>query len=47
MELIKKYVLKYVICKSCKSSDSIIEKNQNTRKWVFTCDSCKTIYSLD
>ena len=47
MELMKKYVIKYVICNSCGSNESIIEKNQNTRKWVFTCDSCKTNYSLD
>lgn len=40
-ELIKKYVNDRVICKSCKSIDTILIKNQELRKYNFKCNNCK------
>jgi translation initiation factor 2 subunit 2 len=39
-ELFKKYVNERVICKSCKSLDTILERNQELRKYNFKCNNC-------
>jgi translation initiation factor 2 beta subunit (eIF-2beta)/eIF-5 len=38
--LILKYVNMYVICSSCKSSDTILNK-YNSKKYEFECENCK------
>lgn len=44
--LIEKYMTESVICKSCSSYNSKIKKDDATRKWVFTCKTCKSTYTL-
>jgi translation initiation factor 2 subunit 2 len=39
-ELFKKYVNERVMCKSCKSLDTILERNQELRKYNFKCNNC-------
>ena len=39
-ELEKKYVNERVICKSCKSMDTVLERNQELRKYNFKCNNC-------
>jgi len=39
-EVFKKYVNERVICKSCKSLDTILERNQELRKYNFKCNNC-------
>lgn len=43
-ELMKKYVLEYVYCKKCKSTNSIISKDSNVRKYLFVCQNCGDQY---
>ena len=44
--LIEKYMNEYVICNSCGSYQSKISKDEKTRKWVFNCKNCKSVYTL-
>jgi translation initiation factor 2 subunit 2 len=39
-ELVKKYVNERVICKSCKSMDTVLERIQELRKYNFKCNNC-------
>jgi translation initiation factor 2 subunit 2 len=43
-ELMKKYVLEYVFCKKCKSTNSIISKDSQVRKYLFVCQNCGDQY---
>ncbi len=43
-ELMKKYVLEYVYCKKCKSTNSIISKDSQVRKYLFVCQNCGDQY---
>jgi translation initiation factor 2 subunit 2 len=43
-ELMKKYVLEYVYCKKCKSTNSIISKDSQLRKYLFVCQNCGDQY---
>ena len=40
-EVFKKYVNERVICKSCKSMDTVLERIQELRKYNFKCNNCK------
>jgi len=40
-DLMKRYVNDRVLCKSCKSVDTRLIKNQNLRKYKFICNNCK------
>ena len=44
--LIKRYIEKYVICKSCKITDTIIRKDKNYRLYILICNNCGTNYSV-
>lgn len=44
--IIDKYMNKSVICKSCKSYNTKIKKNDSTRKYVLTCGKCRSTYTL-
>jgi len=44
--LIEKYMNINVICKSCKSYNTKIKKNDKTRRYVFNCNKCKASYTL-
>ena len=44
--LLIKYVKEYVICKSCKSLNTNIEKDKEIRKYIFKCNNCKNNYSV-
>ena len=43
-ELMKKYVLEYVYCKKCTSTNSIISKDSQLRKYLFVCQNCGDQY---
>ena len=43
-EIMKKYIMNQVLCKSCQSLDTIIEKNKDIRKYNFFCNNCKNEY---
>ena len=40
-DLMKRYVTDRILCKSCKSIDTVLIKDQNLRKYKFTCNNCK------
>jgi len=43
----KIYLKEYVICKSCISSNTFIQKDKNLRKYNFTCLNCNNEYYID
>lgn len=43
-ELMKKYITDQILCKSCQSLDTKIEKNKELRKYKFICNNCKNEY---
>lgn len=45
-ELMKKYVTERILCKSCKSIDTVIIKNQELRKYNFKCNNCNNEYII-
>eukprot|EP00166_Cyanidium_caldarium_P003108 ctg_301.g223 len=38
--VLRKYILEYVICKSCRSPESILMRDANTRLYFLQCESC-------
>ncbi len=44
INIMKKYLKEFVICKSCKSLNSYIEKNKDIRKYEFKCLNCENHY---
>jgi translation initiation factor 2 subunit 2 len=46
VDLMKKYIREYVICKSCQSSNTKIDKDKVLRKHIFTCNDCNNNYSV-
>jgi translation initiation factor 2 subunit 2 len=40
IKLMKKYLIEYVICKSCHSNDTELIKDKNIRKYKFKCNFC-------
>ena len=46
INLMKKYLKEAVICKSCKSMNTYIEKDKNVRKYNFVCLNCNNEYCL-
>ncbi|KAL8263125.1 hypothetical protein R6Q59_024474 [Mikania micrantha] len=38
--ILRRYANEYVICSSCKSSDTSIEKDKETRLFFLTCEKC-------
>lgn len=45
-ENMKNYLKEYVLCKSCKSSDTYIEKDKTIRKYNFICTNCDAKYYI-
>ena len=43
-ELMKKYVLEYVYCKKCKSTNTAITKDSQIRRYLFVCQNCGDQY---
>ena len=46
LPLIEKYMSEYVVCKFCNSYKSKLKKDDTIRKYVFTCKSCNSTYSV-
>ena len=40
IELMKKYLIEYVICKSCYSNETELYKDKDIRKYKFKCNFC-------
>lgn len=38
--VLKRYMLEYVICTSCRSSDTVLMRDANTRLYFVSCESC-------
>eukprot|EP00737_Agarophyton_chilense_P000785 gb/GEZJ01000870.1/.p3 GENE.gb/GEZJ01000870.1/~~gb/GEZJ01000870.1/.p3 ORF type:complete len:294 (-),score=63.30 gb/GEZJ01000870.1/:1342-2223(-) len=38
--VLKKYMLEYVICTSCRSPDTVLMRDANTRLYFVSCESC-------
>jgi len=45
-ELMKKYVTERILCKSCKSIDTEINKIQELRKYNLKCNNCNNEYII-
>lgn len=45
-ENMNNYLKDYVLCKSCKSSDTYIEKDKIIRKYNFICTNCDAKYYI-
>ena len=46
-ELLKKYLNNYVVCNSCKTSNSSLVKDSNIKKYKFICKNCKSSYYVN
>jgi translation initiation factor 2 subunit 2 len=46
IDQMNKYLKEYVICKSCKSINTIIQKDKQIRKYNFICLNCNTEYYI-
>lgn len=46
IDFMKNYLKDFVICKSCKSYNTTIEKDQTIRKYNFICHNCKNEYYI-
>ena len=46
IEKMKTYLKDYVICKSCKSINTYIEKDKQLRKYNFVCVNCNNEYYI-
>ncbi|PXF47917.1 Eukaryotic translation initiation factor 2 subunit beta [Gracilariopsis chorda] len=40
LNVLKKYMLEYVICTSCRSPDTVLMRDANTRLYFVSCESC-------
>jgi len=40
--LLKKYITEYVICSLCKTSNTVLVKDSNTRLYILKCESCQS-----
>lgn len=40
--LLKKYINEYVICSLCKTSNTVLIKDSNTRLYILKCESCQS-----
>ena len=45
-DLMKKYIIDFIICKTCNKSNTQMEKNKKIRKWILTCLDCKATQTL-
>jgi translation initiation factor 2 subunit 2 len=45
-EIMKKYIKEQILCKSCQSIDTYLEKNKELRKYNLICNSCKNEYII-
>ena len=43
-DMMKKYILEYVYCKKCKSTNTQITKDTQLRKYLFVCQNCGDQY---
>jgi len=46
LDVMKNYLKEFVICKSCKSYETYIEKDQVIRKYNFICRNCDNQYFI-
>lgn len=46
IDLMKKYIKDYVLCKSCQSINTIINKDKTLKKYNFICYDCNNNYSV-
>jgi translation initiation factor 2 subunit 2 len=46
IENMKNYLKEYVFCKSCKSSETYIEKDKTIRRYNFICTNCENKYYI-
>jgi translation initiation factor 2 subunit 2 len=42
--VIAEYVKEYVMCNTCKSTDTILERNKELRSYFVSCNKCKSQY---
>jgi translation initiation factor 2 subunit 2 len=42
--VISEYIKEYVICNTCKSTDTTLEKNKELRSYYVSCNKCKSQY---
>jgi len=45
--VVKKYVIKYVQCRSCKCFATKIDRNKKKRTWTMKCESCGSCRNLE
>lgn len=46
LPLIEKYVKQYVLCKNCLAYSTKIKKDVEIRKYILTCKSCNSSYTI-
>ncbi len=46
IDIMKNYLVNYVICKSCKSSNTYLEKDKTIRTYNFICTNCENKYYI-
>ena len=46
INVIQNYMKEYVICKSCNSVNTVLEKNNVIRKYELICNDCKCKYII-
>jgi translation initiation factor 2 subunit 2 len=46
ISFIQNYIQNYVFCSVCKSTDTILKKNQSIRKYQVICSSCNSITTV-
>merc|ERR1719265_1666776 len=44
--VLRRYMLEYVICRSCKSSETVLNKDMNTRLMYIKCNRCSASRSV-
>jgi len=46
LPLIEKYIKHYVLCKNCLAYSTKIKKDVDIRKYILTCKSCNSSYTI-
>lgn len=46
LPVIDKYIRETILCKTCNNYNTKIKVDKDIRKWVLTCKSCGTTYTL-
>ena len=43
---LRKYAEEYVVCQACKSADTVLSRDPNTRLNVLTCNKCGAVRNV-